>query len=300
VSLLRDIQNDATSSSVSVSDLLRRAQILGVRLSNDSMKAWTRRELLGYGVGDELPEYRKIPVGQLQVSAEFISVAGILSNVPLAPSDIPDKDMRRYLFSAEIWSSSAELEALIAAADNNIGIPWSADEVALLRAIWPDLTRASRLIPVNTVVGILDQIRNRILDFSLEIEQANPTAGEATPGETPIPQSTVTNIFHNTIVGDSAVVTNAGRDATVSADQVELSAAWPGIRSELEAIGLPVKEIDSLEAALRSDGDRGDEIGPATQSWIGGITTKLATGVITLGGDINALQKIVHLVTSIF
>jgi hypothetical protein len=116
----------------------------------------------------------------------------------------------------------------------------------------------------NTIAGMLDQVRNRILSLSLEIEQQNPDAGEAKPGEEPIAEPTVTNIFNNTIHGGHNIITAAGRDAHVVSSHARIDEAWPSLQQRLAEFGVPSEEIEGLQAALRLDGDPGTELGPAT------------------------------------
>jgi hypothetical protein len=291
VTLLQDIQAEATESTVPVSTVLRRAQILASRLGHEPLKQWTRSELQGYTDPDALPDYRVIGMGMLPVKAEFIHAGGILSGVPIAPSQVPEFARER-LFTMRFMQGAAEYETLLATGLHEFPTPWTGDEVAGMRQVLPGLSTAAQMVPANTIAGLLDAIRNRILDFSLEIWEENPDAGEAAPGTEPVPQAAMNNIFNTTIMGDHNVVATAGRDAvTISHDRID--AAWPDLQKQLTALGVPSAELAELEMALRTDGDPGTELGPNTQTWIARMTTKVATGAIVLGQSAS-VEVVVH------
>ncbi len=51
-SLVREMQQDALNSAVSVSDLLRKALVVSTKLQVDSEREWIRWELFGYPADD--------------------------------------------------------------------------------------------------------------------------------------------------------------------------------------------------------------------------------------------------------
>ena len=118
--------------------------------------------------------------------------------------------VKKHLFETLFIRPISEYELLLATGNHEFPMPWTGDEVRLVALIWPGLINAARMIPANAIASLIDQVRNRILTFSLEIEQQNPDAGEAPPGAPPIPETTVSNIFHNTIIGDHAVISTGG------------------------------------------------------------------------------------------
>ena len=57
--------------------------------------------------------------------------------------------------------------------------------------------RAWQEIEKNSLDAVIDTVRNMILDFVLEIEAANPDAGEAPLGTQPVPQEMAQHLVHN-------------------------------------------------------------------------------------------------------
>ena len=81
---------------------------------------------------------------------------------------------------------------------------WPADVYPLFDGkVYENMTLAHAwlALPKSSVIGILSTVRNRILDFALEIEATNPDAGEATPDTKPIPEERVSQIFNHCIFG---------------------------------------------------------------------------------------------------
>ena len=303
--LLQTIQDEATSSAVPVSTVLRRAQVLAFRLQHDPLKEWTKKELDGYRHTDDLPSYRYIGRGQIPVKGEIFNGGALARNVPLAPSDLDALGpanaamVSKHLFETLFIRPISEYELLLATGNHEFPMPWTGDEVRLVGMIWPGLISAARMIPANAIASLIDQVRNRILTFSLEIEQQDPDAGEAAPGAQPIPQTTVSNIFHNTIIGDHAVISAAGLDSTVTVTHSQIDDVWPELSAKLAGLGVPDTELTTLSDALHSDGEQASELGPATRSWIGNLATKAATGAVTLAGT-DAINEIVqHLMHSL-
>lgn len=62
---------------------------------------------------------------------------------------------------------------------------------------------AWQIVTVNALVGIVDTVRSRLLDFVLKIEGENPDAGEAPLDSAPVPieriQPLVQNIFYGSV-----------------------------------------------------------------------------------------------------
>lgn len=62
--------------------------------------------------------------------------------------------------------------------------------------------QAWKVIPAGAIVAAIDVIRTRILNFVLEIEAQNPSAGEAELNSIPVPMEKVSHIFNTFITGN--------------------------------------------------------------------------------------------------
>lgn len=279
--LLADIQATAVDRKQSVSDLLRKCQILAFRLKHEPFKQWVAHELNGYANAASLPGYRSDIHGQIK--AQTVGPFGSGANnaeVPLSliPEAVRD-DATRFAF----YQGVAVLESLVEGAttrgQGSIISPFPVDLAARITIFEMQQTvRMWNEVPVSVVSGILDQVRNRALNFVLEIEAENPAAGaansDATRAEPPVPLGRADMIFHTVIQGGQVAI---GPNASVQV------AVIPGDRDSLmrylEGLGIEASDRAELIAALDDDaGERSREMGPGARvsAWIGRVGLKLA------------------------
>lgn len=242
MSFLRDIQDAAIDSNTELAVLLRKCKVLAARLGSPEFKQWVENELSGYDHVDALPEYRVIKVNSKgHFSGPFQS--------GLRNADIPlsciEKKFHKALSHSYMVQPVAALESLVK--DSSAGTlqePWNPDLVAYFgKNIYQGMNciQAWKVIPVAGVVAVLDVIRNRILNFVLEIEAESPDAGEAPVNSNPLPHEKVHQIFNTYITGTvqnlAAGSSNFSQSATYSSGNEELFR-------------------DLLEALHKSEGDR--------------------------------------------
>ena len=280
MSLLREIQSDATSNEIPVAVLLRRCLILATRLQHEPLKVWARLEMDGYPKDAALPPYR--PKIQTQVLGDFAGYGGSsLSNKSLPRANVPE-EYRDWLFSTEVTQGVAEIEGLVASGESQFQIPWPADVITLLQGKFIQnmaLMNAYQVVPATALGGTLSGIRDRIVQFALEIEELDPAAGEADPGQAPIEQSRVTQIFNQTFHGDNTAFAAAG--ANVNQTQ-QITVNLDIVRETAEAFGIPPDDRTRLLSAIDADGGIPGE---HTRGWLDqlkagaiGVGTGVATG----------------------
>jgi len=272
MTLLRNIQDAALDSKTSLPDLLRRCKVLAARLNNEEFGTWVDHELRGYPDAkedeDSLPEYRKIKVIALgHFSGPFGSS---MRNVTIPPGVLP-KELRHWASEHAFFASAGELEAMAANAKKGVMHgKWPGDMIAFIQhrvEIFEGmvLSDAWKMIPKPKIVGILDTIRTRVLEFALAVENEEPLAGDAAPGEGPkLQPQTVTKIFNRVVVhGGVASVGNTG-DSTIRTGSVtysagisaehasELARMLSELRNHAEATVADASDRDEALAALRN------------------------------------------------
>ena len=203
MSLLREIQEAAIDSEVELTTLLRKCKVLAARLGNVEFKQWVENELSGYDDVETLPEYRILNVNSKgHFSGPFQSG---LRNADIPLSCMPKK-YRENLAHSYMMQPIAAMEALLEASDGGSAQePWNPDLVAHFgQKIYEGMNcmQAWKVIPITAVFASLDAVRNRILNFVLEIESEAPDAGEAPINSNPVPQEKVHQIFNTYITGD--------------------------------------------------------------------------------------------------
>jgi hypothetical protein len=293
MSLLLEIQNAAVDSGTPLTDVLRKCAVLASRLGNRDLRDWVQRELNGYPEEVEVPSYRII---YAQAKGHFSGPFGSgYRNLAIPASALPEKyrDFGERLFVKQ------PIAACIALAETDpvgsLSSPWPGDLLAVVGlnlfqglqcyGAWQQVSHAA-------FVGLCDAVRNRILDFALQLGTEAPEAGES-PGSMPISNERVTHLYQTIIVG------NVGNVATASPQSVQVSPTvlagdFESLKRALTDLGLAAGEVAELELALKEDGGRGT-IGSRTLDWIGKSLQKASSGALKIGSG-TAIGVIVKLI----
>jgi hypothetical protein len=203
-------------------------KILAVRLNHQAFKEWIGYELHGYTQA-QLPEYRVL--NNLTCRGKFkINFEGEGAILPI-PTERLITALVHKVTTKYVCEGVRALEGMVRQAylgnQLTINIQWT-NEVRD-KIIISEMESKYRCyeawteVPTFELVGILDTIRTRVLDFVLEIEAEAPDAGEVKPRAEPIPQSVVNQYFHECILhqpnqsAQTGLITNH-QEATSSSD----------------------------------------------------------------------------------
>lgn len=169
-SIVERLQSDALKPDVSVSNLLRSVKLIATKLKLGQIEDWVERELSGYG-DNPIPSYRTV------------------NGLPRAhnpyrgwiPIVMEDARMTEAISSREIGQKISELEDLLTdRSQTTLQIPFPAHIIAELnRGADIQLPKMSLLVSRATVVGIVDAVRNKILDWALELEKSGIMGSDA-------------------------------------------------------------------------------------------------------------------------
>jgi hypothetical protein len=300
MSLLRDIQEGATGDSVSPSVLLRQVKLLASRIAVPEIAEWAERELSGYEEAKDLPPYRgPFPARVLaDLSGPFGSG---FKNYALPPMAFPERFRSGDLFTVTFFQGVAQLESL-AAAGTDLREPWTADAVTGIRvlmeggdamvdphlqflSVWKAITRAM-------LVGVLDAVRNRLLDFTLRLADEVPAAEAEQRSEDP---NRVAQIFHTTIYSGAANVAVGNRDVHQTI-QLPEPGDESGLLHYLKDVGVSQDAVDELRIALAADAREEHGAGPGRRAltWLKTVSAASA-GAVGSGVAVNLItQALLH------
>lgn len=217
MSLLQQIQHDATSSDVSVSNLLRKCKILAYKLGNEDFKSWVEHELNGYPKDTKLlPSYRILE--SVHSKGNFSGAFGTaINNAGVPTYNLPDV-LKENLTKALFFNSIASLESLTNDTASTLSQEWD----PLILAEFGDnmyenfiCMQAWKVIPISFVIGIVDTIKTKILNFVLEIEMIDKNAGEVAINSNPIPQEKINQIFNISITGNVQNLASGNNQSTI-------------------------------------------------------------------------------------
>ena len=285
MTVLDEILDASTDSSVPIADLLRKVQIAATRLGASEIAAWARSELSGYGPDDTLPPHRRVhsivmglftgPM-QSQITQHLTAGPGMES-----------------MWEVDLRQPLVELQSLSEApGDGDPRIEWPANVVQMYaesgtyRIQYHNLFSAWNVLTKQSLRGVIDVIRTRAMEFALDLQTSFPDAGSLggpTVESTPALAQTVYNITNNITGHGTNIATGPGAQQTSTVaigDETALIA-------KLAELGLGESDRDEFVSALRDDGIDGPRatnflarIRSGAISLAAGLTTDVAAEVL--------------------
>jgi hypothetical protein len=279
MTLLRQIQQAVLDPNTDITTVLRQTRVLAARLKNREFEEWVGHELNGYPDKGTLPSYRIL---RIEAKAHLVFGWQQLTGATVMPSRLPEQ-YRDWATTAYLTRPISEYASLVHSCDTN--------RSSALEASWPQelavkyggagyneaqCLRAWQEIGKDSLVGLIETVKNRILEFVLRIETAAPDAGEVSADIMPIPQEKVTQIFNTYVTGGVSNIAAAGSSVT----QFCAAGVRPGdlqsLIDYLQGIGVPQNLIAELRRELESTNDQK----VAAEGWLSKLTTNAATGAV--------------------
>jgi len=165
VGLVIELQRDAVDHTKPVSQLLQKAKVVASKLKLSETAKWIDHEISGYK--DEVPEYRYVT----GVPKAFNPYNGW---IPISSNDAA---FIRKISKRSVGQSVAALESVLRGkGDGILQMPFSPEFIARMnRGQDIQFAEMSLLVDRSAVVGILDAVRNAVLDWALALEAQGVT-----------------------------------------------------------------------------------------------------------------------------
>ena len=282
--LIQSLRDNILDSSVSISDTLRRAKVLASLLKNEEFKRWVDQELNGYTDNDSVPNYRRIKVQNFGTLS--LPFGRMIKNVSIPTYNLPDA-VKSFAKERVFPDGISRIEAL-AQTEENLRFAWPAEALMLVQDLFgPDqaLIEAYQPIDKSQVQEIAEAVRNKLLDFALELQELRPEILESESAISELPQEQVAHIFNLTIHGSHNVVASgSGFQQTVSQSiaQNDLKTLIQYFRE----LGVDEDALNELENSVSEDGPRPNKkFGERVKGWIGKMTVKALEGVWKVSVD---------------
>jgi hypothetical protein len=161
-SLVLELQRDALSPAISVLVLLRKALVVAKKLSIQEFQRWVEKELNGYPEKSDLPQYRFM-FGDLKVRNPYHG---------WIPVKVPSQ-IHEFISKRPVHQPISEIEALVETLkDKNsslITMPPALEE--LLREYDHIPFEIQIHIDVSQAKGVLEAVRDVVLNWSLKLEE---------------------------------------------------------------------------------------------------------------------------------
>jgi hypothetical protein len=215
MTLLDEIQSEILSGA-SLSTALRKAKVLAYRLKNQEFKDWVEHELNGYEETSPLPEYRKISTYS---TGNFLKPGLKMNDVPIPTNNIP-REIREVINEVNMRQGIKELEALLETIGNSksdkLAVPWPANLLTLLSGRvfeYAACLGAWRVITKGHITKIIENTRNRLLTFILELSELFPEAAKEgfDARVKTLPDEQVGQVFNYYIMGGTHNIVGSAR-----------------------------------------------------------------------------------------
>ncbi|PCC49283.1 hypothetical protein [Brevibacterium aurantiacum] len=281
MTLLDDVVGQASEGEAVV--VLRKLMIVAHRLQAVPLLAWVKNELNGYSSGDDLPTYR----GPIHANVEAV-ITGPMGNRgtnTLSSHGVPSEF--EGLFEVAFREPLASLEALAQSSDS-AGIPWDPAMVGLYNQ-WIEegkvpflqywgVYSARRMISQSTLQGVVDIVRTKALEMTLDPQAEFPDAGEVGGPtiEEPAVEATVTHITNNIYGNVNAMAQGQDVRQKVTVKTGDLVGALTAAKAFLAD-----DAIAELSQVLTAAGDAAEKRGRLMR-FVGAVKS----GTVTLAGGV--------------
>jgi hypothetical protein len=288
MNLIEDLRRTIIEGSSDLATALRKAKVLATHLGTTELKEWVDHELNGYPANVDVPEYRRIHTPAFgHFSGPFGREA---RNVALPTSIIPD-NLRSTTVDLAFRHNLRQLQGMLAT--KNPRYRWTAEAIMFMRervgtTDGSELVDAYSALPAGALEGILDAVRNRMLDFLLELQAIDPKILKTDEALSDLPKEQVRQVFNVTIQGDRNVFA-AGHGVSQAITEVAAH-DQNTLMAYLASKGLNREDLDKLTSALESDGSpsRGT-LGPRVRAWITTMLGKALDGSWKVAVDTAAV-----------
>lgn len=288
MSLLREIQDEATKSNSDVLVLLRKCKVLSSRLKHARLGQWVQQELDGYSADDELPEYRKTFVHN---NGHFSGPLGSgLRNAEIPSMCIPE-EYREIITTVSLREGIGAYSDLVDSDESSFKLPWSANLTAIVAGNIYErmrLMQAWQVLPRGTIINLIETVKTRVLNFALELEAEDPNAGESLTNSTNLSSQKVTQIFNTTIQGNVGNLASGSSHFSQNSEMHISQGNISELLGFLKSIGVKKVDLVELEKAVEEDGPIAAKkgFGKCVMAWLGSMTVKAASGVLAVTKDV--------------
>lgn len=260
-SMIQGLQRDALNPGIPVSELLRKTKVIATKLDIQELLDWSNQELNGYKEAissDELPDYRDLD-GRVEVFDPYTKI--------FKPVIFQDASVANKLSSKGVIESIASIEDIIkssAEEHDKLFINLSPKTVSMLQEAFGIETYFVFAITRASIVGVVDTVRNTILDWALKLEQEGVSGEDDTftKKEKEITQHTIniTGDFAGTIgtmsnYGDINISQNITEISVVDVKRIlsEMRKFWSDLELETEQKTVLENSVEDLEKEIEKE-----------------------------------------------
>lgn len=286
IDLVEQIINELINTKDhSLNSALLKTKVLATRIQNRELLDWVNSELTGYEDVDIMPEYRKGIINGLQ--GNYINGRMLHRNHEI-PTIGLSKNVEYFLRHMDFPSSVTELENLCSmGTGSTINSPIRPEHVAIIEENFINMGNpylsvqgVNRVLSKNSIEGILSNVRNKLLDFMLKIDEEFGSITEIK--ELRNKQNEISRIVNNTIINNSGDgnVLNTGNSNSIENKPKIQKNSIENFEKQLREIKVPEQDISEIIQIVQEEQPDYNEnkFGNRVNGWIAKMVTKTAEG----------------------
>jgi hypothetical protein len=159
--LVLQLEAECLDSKISILEVMRKALVVARKLSLTDTEDWITKELNGYKNGDKAPAYRLV-TGQIRAWNPYHGW------IPVIVTDSEYADTMSKCF---VGQAVGALEDILKQEKGLLEFPFDPKIEQMLMRTQRAPLRPTRLIDRSVLSGILDQVRNMVLEWCLQLEK---------------------------------------------------------------------------------------------------------------------------------
>ena len=273
---LQEFIDELTQHDVDLTSTLRKAKALTSNLHSPELDEWLDWELYGYTDPQEVPEYRRLP------TANYGNFAGPNEGTAeglLIPTEDLPQQVKVFAENLVMLDGVGALQAHGAKEDERSWPPelvMAAQEATALKG-GLFLIKAYQPIPASVYPGILEQVRNRLFDFLLDLQNNNRASEEGNGSE-----AVGRLVNYHIYGGHNVIATGEQVNQQVSIVRKDDAAS---LLEYLREQGVGEEDLQDLRDAVSSEPEAlpGGNYGSRVGAWLGNMLAKASTGAWEVG-----------------
>lgn len=293
MSLLREIQSSLLEPDNSIGPILLKLRFLAARLDSDVLQEWVRHESEGYPSDANVPSYRRLGISY---TATFSGAFGSgIRNAPIPPyliEKFAGKDWNEF----RVRQSVTSIDGLIKSSKDEGTIRINSSNLILLLQgnLYSDMAcnNVTGTMSTASFIEIQNSVRSRVLELTLEIERAMPSASDIVfgPPVGDVSASTsesVAQITNQIVYGNYTSISNTGSHANFRINSIENIGVGDrnSLTKALVDSGISSEDAEDFAQIVCSEKgiNKNDPLGQQAKEWIVKNIVKAANGTWKVG-----------------
>ena len=287
--LIDDIIEILSSENCNLENALIKTKILLHKMGEKSLLTWVNQELNGYENIESVPDYRKI---QNIVIGSFQNYTTRYTNHPIPVMHLKDKELD--FFTIIKFSDSISTIESLSKGEDTLYFSLELEYAPLLTKNLDsslNVTNLKRQVAKSQILGILTQIRSRLLDFILDVSEKIPEDISDKDIKSKSKEIDTKEIFNNAIF-DGNITINIGDNNKNKSIQIKND--FENLLQKLKEYDLNSEDLKNLKESIEEDktiiNHEKKEFGKNVKDWLQNMSTK-TRDKIAMDGIVEGLQE---------